>query len=381
MRVYLDNSATSWPKPPNVLVAISEYLNEYGSSPGRSGHSFAVRTAREVFETRELIASLFNLDSSERVIFSANATHAINIALKGVLKKGDHVIITQMEHNSVRRPLKYLESIGLIDVTIVDCSEKGDLDIEKFVSSFKKNTKLVVTIHGSNVSGVILPIAFIGQICKNKGVLYMVDAAQTAGFVPIDIQKDNIDILAFTGHKKLYGPPGIGGLCIKDGIKIETLIHGGSGSRSELDIHPDFYPDSLEAGTPNSIGILGLKAGINYIVEQGIDSIREHVLSQTDFFINALKEIEEISLYGPDSNQNRLPLVSLNLKNMSPSQLALTLDKEYGIMVRAGLHCSPLAHKTLGTFPQGTVRFSLGSFTTRKEIEYTLNALKVIISG
>ncbi|RPH32624.1 MAG: aminotransferase class V-fold PLP-dependent enzyme [Bacteroidales bacterium] len=381
MKVYLDNSATSWPKPPAVLDAMSTYINEYGASPGRSGHGFAVRAAREVFETRELIASLFNVESSERVIFSANATHAINIALKGLLKKGDHVIITHMEHNSVRRPLKYLKSIGLIDVTIADCCEKGYVDIDKLTSCFRENTKLVVTIHGSNVSGAVMPIDRIGQICKAKGVLYMVDAAQTAGFIPIDMQNDSIDILVFTGHKKLYGPPGIGGLCIRNGIHIDTLIHGGTGSRSELDVHPDFYPDRLEAGTPNTLGILGLKAGIQYIIAKGIDSIRERLGQQTAFLINALKGIDEITLYGPGTSENRLPLVSMNVKKISPSQLALTLDSEYGIMTRAGLHCSPLAHQTLSTLPQGTVRFSLGCFTTDKEIDYTINALKRIITS
>jgi cysteine desulfurase family protein len=379
MQIYLDNSATSYPKPPEVLRAISEYINDYGASPGRSGHRMALRAAREVFETRELIASFFNVDSSERVIFSTNATLALNIAIKGLLRKGDHVIITHMEHNSVRRPLKYLETIGLIETTIVKCNSKGYVDVDELERSFKSNTRLLITIHGSNVSGSISSIGQIGEICNSKGVLYMVDAAQTAGFIPIDMKKDNIDLLAFTGHKKLYGPTGIGGLCIKGDILVDTFIHGGSGSKSELDVHPDFYPDRLEAGTPNTVGIIGLKAGMEYVINKGIYNIRTNLQQKIKFFIDKLRLIDEVTLYGPGENENRLPLVSLNMKGLTPSQLALTLDRDFGIMTRAGLHCSPLAHETLGTMPQGTVRFSFGCFTTDEEISYSVEALKKIV--
>lgn len=378
MEVYLDNSATSWPKPASVVEAMSGYLTSYGASPGRSGHHLALKAAREVFETREIIANFFNADSSDRVVFSANSTLAINIAVNGVLKQGDHVIITHMEHNSVRRPLKHLENEGLIDVTIVPCDSKGNINVEEFTKSFRPNTKLVVTIHGSNVSGTVMPIRKMGEICRSKGVLFMVDAAQTAGFVPIDIQKDNIDILAFTGHKKLYGPPGIGGLCIKSNVEVNTFIHGGSGSKSELDTHPQIYPDRLEAGTPNTVGIIGLKAGLEYVMGKGIESIRAQVLGLTQMLIDELKLISRVKIYGPDSSEERLPLVSVNVDGIVPSELSTILDKEYGIMTRAGLHCSPLAHNTLGTFPQGTVRFSLGGFTTEEQISYTIDAIKKI---
>ena len=379
MRVYLDNSATSWPKPPTVAKAISDYLNEYGGSPGRSGHSFSLRAAREVFETRELIAELFNARSSERVIFTANATHALNIALKGILKKGDHVIITSMEHNSMIRPLRYLENQGLIELSIVNCDSKGSINIENLINCFKPNTKLVATIHGSNVTGTLQPIRQIGNICKNNNVLYLIDAAQSAGFANIDMQQDNIDILAFTGHKKLYGPPGIGGLCINNDIAIETLIHGGTGSKSEMEIHPEFYPDRLEAGTGNTVGVVGLKAGIQFILDKGIDKLRIKQTELTNYFIKQLQEINEVILYGINSDEDRLPIVSMNIKNIIPSDLAFKLDNEFEIMVRAGLHCSPLAHKTIGTFPQGTVRFSIGSFNTEEEINYTIEAIKRII--
>jgi cysteine desulfurase family protein len=379
MRVYLDNSATSWPKPQSVVKAMSDYLNDYGGSPGRSGHSFALRAAREVFETRELIANFFNTKFSERVIFTANATHALNIALKGILKKGDHVIITSMEHNSMIRPLRYLENQGLIEISIVNCDADGKINIEELKNNFKPNTKLVATIHGSNVTGTLQPIRQIGEICKNKNVLYLIDAAQTAGFIPIDMQKDNIDLLAFTGHKKLYGPPGIGGLCINDDIEIDALIHGGTGSRSEMEVHPEFYPDRLEAGTGNTVGVVGLKAVNKFILENGIDNLRKKQSELTKYFIKQLQEINEVIYYGLNADEERLPLVSMNIKDIIPSDLAYKLDSEYEIMIRAGLHCSPLAHKTIGTFPRGTARFSSGSFNTEEQINYVVESIKKLI--
>jgi len=378
VNIYLDNSATSWPKPPNVIEAITSYMTDFGASPGRSGHHFSVKAAKEVFETRELLASLFNAPSSDRVIFTANATQAINTALFGLLKKGDHVIISHMEHNSVIRPLRHLEQNGIIELSIIDCDREGYINPETIKNSFKSNTKLVVTIHGSNVTGTIQPIKQIGEICKSKNILYMVDASQSAGILPIDLQNDNIDILAFTGHKELYGPTGIGGLCIKNDIQIESLLHGGTGSKSEIETHPLFYPDSLEAGTLNTAGIIGLKAGVQYILDQGMDNILKKQIQLTDYFLSKLKEIDNIILYGPDLGEVRIPIISLNIKNSMPSDVAFILDKEYGIMTRAGLHCSPLAHKTIGTFPHGAVRFSLSCFTTEEEINYTIDKIKKI---
>jgi len=376
--IYLDNSATSWPKPPAVIAAISEYLTNYGGSPGRSGHHFAIKAAKEVFETRELLASLFNAPSSDRVIFTANATQAINTVLFGILKKGDHVITSHMEHNSVMRPLRQLEQKGIIELSIIDCDREGYINLETLKNSFRSNTKLVVSIHGSNVTGTIQHIGQIGEICKSKNVLYMVDASQSAGILPIDMQSDNIDILAFTGHKELYGPSGIGGLCIKDDIQIEPLLHGGTGSKSESETHPLFYPDRLEAGTLNTAGIIGLKAGIQYILDQGMNNILKKQLQLTDYFLSKLKEINDVILYGPTETKNRLPIISLNIKDKMSSDVAFTLDKEFGIMTRAGLHCSPLAHKTIGTFPHGTVRFSMGCSTTQEDIDYTIDKIKLI---
>lgn len=379
MQVYLDDSSTSWPKPNIVLRAIENYINNIGASPGRSGHKLSLTAAREVFETREEIAALFHLPESEKVIFTANATHAINIALKGFLKKNDHVIISSMEHNSVYRPVWYLKQQGLIDYTVVGYDEKGVLKLDELRKCFKSNTKLVIIIHGSNVFGTINPVHKIGDICKEKGVAFMIDAAQTAGYMPINMMENNISLLAFTGHKKLYGPTGIGGLCINGNINIDTTIQGGTGSKSEMEAHPDFYPDKLEAGTPNTLGIVGLKAGIQYILNKGIDNIRKQQSDLKKHFIEQLNNINEVTLYIPESDEERLPIVSINIKNMVSSDLAFKLDNEYNIMVRAGLHCAPLAHKSFGTFPQGTVRFSIGGFNTEDEIHYTIESLKKII--
>jgi cysteine desulfurase / selenocysteine lyase len=380
MKIYLDNSATSFPKPPAVVQAMSDYINYYGASPGRSAHALSVRAAREVFETRELLAEFFNLDNSERVIFSANATLALNIAIKGVLKQGDHAIISHMEHNSVHRPLKYLERNGIIELSVAQCNNAGFIDLEHFSSLVRPNTKLAAIIHGSNVAGTVQPIREIGKICRQHEVVFLVDAAQTSGFINIDMHQDYVGILAFTGHKKLYGPPGIGGLCIHKDVQIDTFIHGGSGSHSELDVHPAFYPDRLEAGTPNTVGIIGLKAGLEYAMKKGLENIRHLQLGLTQHLIHELKNLDNVYVYGPDGIENRLPLVSINIKNMPPSELSQLLDKQYGIMTRSGLHCSPLAHKTIGSFPQGTTRFSIGAFNTEEDINYAINAVKEILS-
>ncbi|MDD3740672.1 MAG: aminotransferase class V-fold PLP-dependent enzyme [Bacteroidales bacterium] len=381
MQVYLDNTATSWPKPHTVVDAISDYLSNYGGSPGRSGHAFALKAARIVFETRELLAEYFNADSSDRVIFTSNATNASNIAFKGILKKGDHVITSHMEHNSTIRPLRHLEQQGIIELTIIDCDQNGNIDLDILKSSFKPNTRLVSTIHGSNIIGIALPIEKIGALCKSKNILYHVDAAQTAGFLPIDVQKDNIDILTFTGHKKLLGPSGTGGIVIRKNIDIDTLIHGGSGSKSESETHPDFYPDKLEAGTPNTVGITGLKAGIEFIFKQGQQKIINHSQQITDYFLDSLSEIQELNLHGPGKGKNILPVISVTSDLFPPDKLASVLDKKYGIMTRSGLMCSPLGHKALGTFPKGTLRFSPGFFTTKKDIDYTSESLKRIITN
>jgi cysteine desulfurase / selenocysteine lyase len=378
-QIYLDNTATSWPKPPEVINAISDYLTNYGASPGRSGHKLALKAARMVFDTRELISDFFNTGASERVIFTPNATYATNIVFNGILKKGDHVVTSHLEHNSTHRPLRHLERQGIIELSIFDCDHNLRPSPERLTKHIKDNTKLVSVIHGSNVLGTVSPIDEIAEICRNRDILLHVDAAQTAGFLPIDMQSQNIDILTFTGHKKMFGPSGIGGICINANINIDTLIHGGSGSNSENDYHPLIYPDKLEAGTPNSVGITGLKAGLEFILKTGQNKIIKHTGDLSRYFIDKLSEIDEIKIYADGSNQSQIGVISITSQNYRPDELASLLDKEYGIMTRAGLHCSPLAHKAAGTFPQGTLRFSPGYFNTEKEISYTIEALKQIL--
>lgn len=376
MITYLDNSATSWPKPLAVAEAISQYLTHYGASPGHSAHSLSLQAARVVFETRELLSMLFNNDSSEKVVFAANATHALNIAIKGLLSKGDHVIISSMEHNSVVRPVRNLGEKGIIEVSVANRDQLGVLDSNQIKSLLRKNTKMVICNHGSNVTGTIQDIAKIGQICKENNVLFLVDAAQTAGFVPIDMVNQNIDIMVFTGHKRLHGPTGIGGLCINGDIKIETFVHGGTGSRSESEAHPDFLPDSLEAGTLNTVGVVGLNAGVKFTLEQGFERIQSQQYDLAQILIDGLEEIRGISLFGKLDVKNRLPVVSLKSNKYSSSELSYLLDYKYKIMTRAGLHCAPWAHKTIGTFPEGTLRFSIGFFNTKEQINHTVKAMK-----
>lgn len=377
---YFDNASTSFPKPSSVISAITDYLTLYGASPGRSGHSLSVKAAREVFETRELLASFFNIQNSERVIFTANATHAINMAVKGILKKGDHVIISNMEHNSVYRPLMHLKHRRIIDISVSACDQNGIIDLNHLKTLIRPETRLVVVNHGSNAFGSIQPVREIGEICRQRKVLFMADAAQTAGFADIDLGKDNIDILIFSGHKNLMGPPGIGGLIISTEMQIDTLIHGGTGSRSESDIHPGFYPDRLEAGTPNTPGIVGLKAGVQWLQQQGMKNLRDARLRLTGLLYDELKLIQGITIHGPDDFKNRLPIISITAAGTDPGELSRRLDKEHGVMTRSGLHCSPLAHKATGTFPEGTLRLSIGAFNNEKEILYTAEAIREVVA-
>ncbi len=377
--MYLDNAATTFPKPEPVIRAINDCLRFNGAVPGRSGHSLALKASREVFETRELIATFFNAANSDRVIFTNNATTGLNMAMKGILNKGDHVIISNMEHNSVYRPLRHLEHQGIIELSAATCDETGLIDLNHLITLFRPNTRMVVINHGSNVLGTVQPVNEIGRICRRKNVILLVDAAQTAGFIPIDMKTDRIDILIFSGHKKLYGPQGTGGMVINTEIQIEPLMQGGTGSRSESDIHPGFYPDRLEAGTPNTPGIIGLKAGLTWVMDKGLSAIKEHQLKLTRLLIEGFKQIEGVRVFNPGNWTNRLPIVSIIVKNLNPAEVALKLDTGYGIQTRPGLQCAPLAHKAAGTFPEGTVRLSPGAFNTEKEIMLCVDALQQIV--
>lgn len=374
---YFDNGATSFPKPDVVYETIMEAMRDYGANPGRSGHKLALKTNRGIYKTRKLISGLFNIEDPSDLIFTFNATQSLNMGIKGILKKGDHIVTTSMEHNSVLRPIKYLEKMG-VENTIVQADSTGIIDPIEIKKAIKTNTKLIATTHVSNLVGTIMPIAEIGKIAREKGVLYLVDAAQSAGVYPIDVEKMNIDILAFPGHKGLLGPQGTGGLYIRKGIEIEGLFQGGTGSVSHSIVQPDLNPDKFESGTLNAPGIIGLGAGVRYIIDKGIDNIRKYEEDLTKKFIEGAREIEGIKLYGPLDIKRQAGVVSLNLGDIDSSEISYILDEEYDIQVRPGMHCAPLAHKTIGTFDQGAVRFSFGLFNTEDEIKYALKALKTI---
>ena len=376
--IYLDNAATSWPKPPQVLAAMARFLTEVGANPGRSGHRLSVEAGRIVYAAREAVAELFHAPDPLRVVFGMNATEGLNLALRGLLRPGDHVITSSMEHNSVMRPLRALEREG-VSVTVVPCSPEGFLDPQAVLSVLRPETRLVVLNHASNVTGTLLPVAEVGRALQRMGgPLLVVDAAQSGGAVPIDMQADGIDLLAFTGHKSLYGPTGTGGLIIGDRVPLEEfrpLIRGGTGSRSEWEEQPDFLPDMCESGTPNAVGLAGLEAGVRWVLERGVEALRAHEVELTRRLLDGLQEIPGVTVYGPQDARLQTAVVSFNIVGMEPSEVGMRLDEEYGIMCRVGLHCAPAAHRTIGTFPAGTVRFALGAFTTREEVDAALRAV------
>jgi cysteine desulfurase family protein len=381
--VYLDNSATSWPKPKEVLESIRKAIEQYGANPGRSGHKLAIEAARIIYETREALAELFGLEDPERVILTKNVTEALNLVLYGFLKPGDHVITSSMEHNSVMRPLRDLEKKG-VEVTQIRASEKGEIDPQDVLKSIRKNTKLIVLVHLSNVTGTIMPVEEVLKIGKDHGIPLLLDAAQSAGTIPLNLKELPVDLLAFTGHKGLFGPQGTGGLIINtEGLeeKIEPLMRGGTGSKSEEEEQPGFLPDKYESGTPNTPGIAGLGEGVRFILKEGIERIREKKEKLTLKLIEGLKEIKGVKLYGPLDPKKQIGIVSFNLEGKSPSEVSHLLDEKYNILSRPGLQCAPSAHKSIGTFPFGTVRFSVGYFNTEEEIEYAIRAVRDLVDS
>ncbi len=364
------------------MEAMEKYQREIGANPGRSGHGRSIDAGRVLYETREALATLFNIDDPLRIALTKNSTEALNIALLGSLCPGDHVITTGMEHNSVMRPLRHLEAQGVL-VSVTPCSLSGEVDPDDIKRTFRKNTKVVVMTHASNVTGTIMPIEEVGALVREKGnVMFCVDAAQTAGVLPIDVGKAGIDLLAFTGHKSLYGPQGTGGLYIRKGLdkKIAPLMMGGTGSHSEFEEQPDFMPDKYESGTPNAIGFAGLLAGLSFIAKQKLESIRAREESHTARFLDQLKALgDDVMIYGPNDASRQTAVVSFNVKNISPSDAALYFEEEYGILCRPGLHCAPSAHRTLSTIPQGTVRFSFGFFTCAQEVDAAAQAIGRLI--
>lgn len=375
--IYLDNAATTYPKPNSVYQGVMRAMTEYGANPGRGSHSMAIEGARVIYETRELVGQLFNLDDPMKVIFTFNATDGLNQGIKGVLNPGDHVITTSMEHNSVLRPIKELEKYG-IENTIVQCAKDGMVSVDDLEAAIKSNTRLIVTTHVSNLTGTIMPIEKIGYLCKRKNILYMVDGSQSAGVLDIDMKKFNIDLLAAPGHKGLLGPQGTGILLINCDEEIKQLKEGGTGSESSNMIQPSFYPDKLESGTHNLPGIAGLNEGIKYILNRGTKSIYSHEKNLLDIFIKEMKKNVKIQIYGPEDINYRCGVVPINIEGIDSSEVAYRLDTEYGIAVRPGLHCAPLAHKTIGTEKIGAVRFGVGPFNTETDIMAAVKALNKI---
>ena len=382
--IYFDNAATSWPKPPGVTEAMAHFMEQVGANPGRSGHRLSVEAGRIVYEARELIATLFNVSDPLRVVFGANATEALNLALQGYLRPGDHVITSSMEHNSVMRPLRALAAGrqgGAIELTVVPCSAEGFVRPEDLEAALRPDTTMFALNHASNVNGSLLPVRRAGIIARRHGCLLLVDAAQTAGAYPIDIEADRIDLLAFTGHKGLGGPMGTGGLVIGERVTLDRLSplkRGGTGSRSELEEQPVFLPDVFESGTANAVGLAGLAAGVRWVLDRGVDGIRQHEVALTQQLIIGLAEIEGVRVYGGLDATRQTATVSFNLSGLEPSEVGLRLDDEYEIMCRVGLHCAPAAHKTLGTFASGTVRFAPGAFSTADQVGAALQAVREI---
>jgi cysteine desulfurase family protein len=360
-----------------ILKAVDKCFREFGANPGRSGHKLALEAGRAIYETRELICQLFNIDNPMQIIFTSNATDSLNLAIKGILKNGDHVITSSMEHNSVIRPIKTLEEIG-VENTVVQCDKQGFIDVKDIVKAIKENTKMIAITHASNVTGTVMPIDEIGKLAKENNLILLVDAAQTAGVYDIDVKKMNIDMLAFPGHKGLMGPQGTGGLYIREGIDMRQMKEGGTGSKSESLYQPEIVPDRYESGTPNTPGIVGLGAGIKFIIEKGIENIRKHEEYLTDYMLNELKKIDMVNIYGPQDAKKQASVISINIGDLDSSELSFILDKAFDIAVRSGLHCAPLAHKTIGTFEQGTVRFSIGYFNTKEDIDQSIEAIKKI---
>jgi cysteine desulfurase family protein len=378
--IYLDNAATSWPKPPEVLKAIADIMERAGGNPGRSGHSLSVAAARVVYDCREKAAEVFHVPDPLRVIFTANATQAINLALRGILKPGDQVVTTSMEHNAVMRSLRFLEKQGVI-LHIAQCATDGTLDIREIPKLINSQTRLVVMTQASNVSGAVLPTAEVTAKAHELGVPVLVDASQSAGAIPIDMMSSGIDLLAFTGHKELLGPTGTGGLVINpsfDVSSIEPLVFGGTGSRSESEEQPEDLPDKFESGTANLMGIAGLSAGLDWINDRGLDSIREHTRLLVKALIEGLSVIPDKILYGTSNADTSVAIVSFTISGKRVSDIGFKLDEEFGILSRVGLHCAPAAHKTLGSFPEGTVRLSPGVFTSMDDIDKTLKAIKEV---
>lgn len=378
--IYLDNAATAFPKPPEVLDYMTSFYSEYGVNPGRSGYDLSIEAGLIIDETRRTLDAFFNNPAHDynRLMFGNNASDALNLIIQGIPRRGDHVISTRLEHNSVLRPLYVLEQDGLLEHELVPFDGDGFIDPDDIRRRIRSNTRLVIVNHGSNVLGTVQPVAEIGRICREHGVVFAIDAAQTAGLVPIDMEAMCIDVLAFTGHKSLMGPTGIGGLAVGPDVPIRSTRWGGTGVKSAVRTHLDEYPYRCEVGTLNTIGIAGLLAAMKYLGRRNLAEIRREEMALARMLIEGLTEIDNVQLYCAGHDDRHLPVIACNVNSMEAGEAGMFLDADYDIATRTGLHCAPLVHEGIGTDPLGTLRFSIGPFNTREHIEAAVLAIHEI---
>lgn len=372
--IYMDNAATSYPKPESVYNAMDYFNRHLGGSPGRGSHQRTLQAGTVLLDTREALAALFNIKDSSRIAFTLNVTEALNLALKGLLNPGDHVLTTSMEHNAVARPLHALSYRG-VTWTAVPCGKDGSLNPDDMRRAIRPQTRMICMLHASNVTGAIMPVDEVGKIARENDLMFILDTAQSAGVLPIDVESQGIDVIAFTGHKGLFGAQGTGGVYIRPGIKVRPLKEGGTGSLSEHLEQPEVMPDSLESGTPNTPGLAGLLAGVRFIEKTGLDSISSHEKALTGMLIEGLKGIKGVKQYGPVDVKRQTAVVSFNIGDMDCGEISYLLDNNFGIVTRAGLHCAPLAHRTMGTLEVGSCRLSPGLFNTQEDIEQVVKAI------
>lgn len=377
--IYLDHAATSWPKPESVREAMLQAMEMAGANPGRGSHYMAVQASRVLFNTRRKLAELFNIHNPNDIVYAFNTTLALNMAIKGIVDSGDHIITTMMEHNSVRRPIEYLRQHKQVEVDYLPLDDHGQISISMLEQTIRNHTKLIVVSHSSNLLGSIQPLEEIGRIAKEHQVHFLVDAAQSAGVLDIDVRRMGIDMLAFPGHKGLLGPQGTGGLYIHPSIDLEPLVHGGTGSQSEAIDQPTVRPDRYESGTPNTIGIAGLGAGVDYVLKMTTEQIYSHEWKLTQLLMEGLAQIPGIQILGPSLGEPRSGLVAFYSEKLDSAELAFKLDRKFGIAVRAGYHCTPLAHESAGTAKQGAVRASFGVNSNEREVVTLLAAVRELV--
>ena len=382
--IYLDNAATSFPKAPTVAPAMADFLTHRAVNPERSGFDLSLETGRMVDQVRGRLDRIFNNPAADpdRSIFTTNATGALNLAIQGLCRPGDHVVATVLEHNSVLRPLFMLRKAGIITFDLAACEAGGRLDPQAIEALIKPSTRLVIMTHASNVCGTVQPAAEVGALCRRRGVLFLLDSAQTAGLIPVDMTALQADVVAFTGHKSLLGPPGTGGLVVGPEVDIRSTRWGGTGVRSAQEEHPGEFPWRLEAGTLNTVGIAGLAAGLDWITARPMDSILDHERRLAEKFLAGCALLEKVRVHGGGStgpgllDPDSLPVISVTVAGRSPEEIGLFLDTDWNIAVRTGLHCAPLAHEALGTAPEGSVRFSFGPFNTDRDVDAALEAME-----